>query len=248
MTAAPAVSTIAVRVPLTELVSIRVHRPPGSTGETARQFFYAMVGRQSMDLADAWHAHQGPKPWCCHLDGGDYVYTIWDGALLAAFTRQVAPGVPQITIRPFAALATGMRRTVWRLETQTPVYIRRQGTCDVLPVPHMLLDGLAGRWRAAGQPLPERIAGVPLDSFTGVHTLELAMHTVSVGQSGKALALRGAVGHLVWDTSRTSPQHQDAIGILLRFGEIVGWGASTTVGMGRFCTADRGAGYVRRAS
>lgn len=217
-------ATEPARAPMAELVTIRIHRPAGSTGEEGRNFVYAMVGRQDAALASVWHAWPGPKPFGLALEDRDYRVTCWDGALLRAFVRQTRPTAAQTTITPFAALGEGALRARWRIDFRSPCCVRRAGQSDVLPHPPGLLRALARRWAAAGQP------ALALHRVEDLVCADLALRAVGV-QVGRYIA-RGCLGCLDLDGSRLTAATRREVQMLLGFAALAGLGGQTTAGLG----------------
>lgn len=211
--------------PLPELTTIRVHRPPHSTGGDGRDFFYAMVARQDAALATIWHAWPQPKPFSLALEPDNYRITVWDGRLLAAFVRQVRPTAAQVGIVPFASLAEHPLQMRYQLDLLSPFAVRRAELWDVLPAPVRDLQVLRRRLLLAGQECPE------LGDLADVLVPYVSLRTVTIPINDRQRA-SGSVGRVTYDVSRLRREQQRTVGRLLHFAEYAGLGSHTTAGMG----------------
>ncbi|MFW6638522.1 CRISPR system precrRNA processing endoribonuclease RAMP protein Cas6 [Nocardiopsis algeriensis] len=130
---------------------------------------------------------------------------------------------------PYTRLAAAPPATKVHVEFSTPAYVNQGGRQLPLPVPELLLAGLARRWDAfSPHPLPP---GAVAETVESAH---LARHDIRTRPVGSGRHQRtGFVGSAVLALpSRASRPAQRAFTALWGFAAYAGVGAQTTHGLG----------------
>lgn len=189
--------------------------PSGDHTAQAKPFTTALVGQQ---LTLSW-LDEATEP--------DLGARISAPAQLGAYTATAS--LVERRTEAYTRMAAAPPTLKVAVSFVTPAYVNQAGRQLPLPVPELLLGGLARRWSAfSPQPLPSSAVTEAIES---AHLSRHSIRTLAV-ESGPSQRT-GFVGHAVFGLpTRASRQAQRAFAALWLFASFAGVGAQTTHGLG----------------